>query len=65
MLTALRKLCGQRSTGPSGVAAQSSVRMSAPSSPPPASQVAAGLAEGLDRDFAIVLARAVCRKRRP
>ena len=38
MLTTLLRLCGQRSTGPSGVALQSRVRMRSPSSPPPASQ---------------------------
>src|SRR6185295_5184301 len=36
MLTALRRLCGQASTGPSGLAAQSCSRMRAPISPPPA-----------------------------
>src|SRR4051812_10796459 len=36
MPTAVRRLCGQESTGPIGVAAQSCARTSAPISPPPA-----------------------------
>ena len=36
MLSALRRLCGQPSTGPSGVFDQSSARMRSPISPPPA-----------------------------
>src|SRR5215510_1291128 len=40
-LTQLRRLCGQASMGPSGVAAQSLARIRAPSSPPPTSQSAA------------------------
>src|SRR5258707_1162478 len=34
--TTLRRLCGQRSTGPTGVADQSLARTKAPNSPPPA-----------------------------
>jgi hypothetical protein len=40
MLTAVRRLCGQRATGPSRVADQSKERISAPISPPPARQSA-------------------------
>jgi hypothetical protein len=41
MLTALRRLCGQLSIGPSGVSDHVFARMSAPNSPPPTSQSAA------------------------
>src|ERR1041384_272508 len=40
MLTAVRRLCGQRATGPSRVVDQSNARISAPISPPPARQSA-------------------------
>src|SRR3954464_15880476 len=36
VLTMVRRLCGQPSTGPSGVRDQSKLRMSTPVSPPPA-----------------------------
>ena len=36
MRTAVRRLCGQVSGGPSGVADQSKARVNAPISPPPA-----------------------------
>jgi hypothetical protein len=42
-LTALRKLWGQVSAGPSAVRDQSSARIRSPISPPPASQVAEAL----------------------
>ena len=45
MLTALRRLCGQLSTGPSGVSDQSLALISAPISPPPASQGATAVGE--------------------
>jgi hypothetical protein len=40
-LTAVRKLCGQRSIRPSGVLSQSIARTSAPISPPPKRKSAA------------------------
>src|SRR5688572_17723936 len=42
MLKGVRKLCGQRPIGPSGVFDQSSARTRAPISPPPCSQSAPG-----------------------
>src|SRR5690349_15188020 len=42
VLTDVRSDCGQVSAGPSGVAAQSSERISAPISPPPARKSSAG-----------------------
>src|SRR5262245_51510285 len=44
MLSGVRRLCGQRPIGPSGVLDQSSARTRAPISPPPCSQSAPELA---------------------
>ena len=50
MRTAVFRLCGQRSTGPSDVRDQSIARIRAPISPPPARKVAAAvISSGLIR----------------
>src|SRR5688500_1835900 len=64
MLTALRRLWGQRSGRPRGVLDQSKARISAPSSPPPSRKVVVGAARAVSAGALGVMERGYGRRRK-